>query len=335
MVDALLAAALPRALRERVVDARRGQPVLRRGADRDADRPRRARARGTAAGRRRASCRKFEIPDTVQAVRRGADRPAAAGREGGAPGRRGRSAASSGPGPSSSCSAGAEPDFRLLEARDFVRRRAGSSLEGEREYAIKHARHARGRLRERPEGEAGPTPRRLRGLARALRRRPRRARAAARAPLRRRRSARGRATSPGPSEPDELERLRAKARVVARAARRARRRALRPRRRRSRCCSGGRARDRRGAQAELWRELGRANALALPRRATSGRRWSDRSQLRRTIAAPRRDLRRARLPDGVRRDVADGAGSRDACGHWIERGARADARRAAPGGRRR
>jgi class 3 adenylate cyclase len=34
---------------------------------------------------------------------------------------------------------GAEPDFDLLEERDFIRHRAGSSLPGEREYAIKHA----------------------------------------------------------------------------------------------------------------------------------------------------------------------------------------------------
>lgn len=32
-----------------------------------------------------------------------------------------------------------EPDLRVLEARDFVRRRLGSSMSGEREYAIKHA----------------------------------------------------------------------------------------------------------------------------------------------------------------------------------------------------
>ncbi|MEO6060071.1 MAG: adenylate/guanylate cyclase domain-containing protein, partial [Candidatus Limnocylindria bacterium] len=31
------------------------------------------------------------------------------------------------------------PDLRVLEARDFVRRRLGSSMAGEREYAIKHA----------------------------------------------------------------------------------------------------------------------------------------------------------------------------------------------------
>jgi hypothetical protein len=33
----------------------------------------------------------------------------------------------------------AEPDLRVLEDRDLVRRRAGSSMGGEREYAIKHA----------------------------------------------------------------------------------------------------------------------------------------------------------------------------------------------------
>jgi class 3 adenylate cyclase len=34
---------------------------------------------------------------------------------------------------------GLEPDLRVLEERDFVRFRMGSSIEGEREYAIKHA----------------------------------------------------------------------------------------------------------------------------------------------------------------------------------------------------
>jgi class 3 adenylate cyclase len=32
-----------------------------------------------------------------------------------------------------------EPDLRVLEERDFIRRRAGSSMAGEREYVIKHA----------------------------------------------------------------------------------------------------------------------------------------------------------------------------------------------------
>ena len=34
---------------------------------------------------------------------------------------------------------GVEPSFELLEERDFVRRRSGSSVPGEREYAVKHA----------------------------------------------------------------------------------------------------------------------------------------------------------------------------------------------------
>jgi class 3 adenylate cyclase len=34
---------------------------------------------------------------------------------------------------------GLEPDLRLLEERDFIRHRAGSSIVGEREFAIKHA----------------------------------------------------------------------------------------------------------------------------------------------------------------------------------------------------
>jgi class 3 adenylate cyclase len=34
---------------------------------------------------------------------------------------------------------GVEPDFQLLETRDFIHRHAGSTMEGEREYAIKHA----------------------------------------------------------------------------------------------------------------------------------------------------------------------------------------------------
>jgi class 3 adenylate cyclase len=34
---------------------------------------------------------------------------------------------------------GQEPDFRVLEERDFVRRRSGSMMAGEREYTIKHA----------------------------------------------------------------------------------------------------------------------------------------------------------------------------------------------------
>jgi class 3 adenylate cyclase len=43
------------------------------------------------------------------------------------------------PGPVRDLLGGAEPDFDALEERDFVRRRGGSSLAGEREFAFKHA----------------------------------------------------------------------------------------------------------------------------------------------------------------------------------------------------
>jgi class 3 adenylate cyclase len=43
------------------------------------------------------------------------------------------------PGPVRDLLDGSEPDFEALEERDFVRRRAGSSLAGEREFAFKHA----------------------------------------------------------------------------------------------------------------------------------------------------------------------------------------------------
>lgn len=43
------------------------------------------------------------------------------------------------PGPVIHLLEGSTPDFDLLEERDFIRRRGGSSMAGEREYAIKHA----------------------------------------------------------------------------------------------------------------------------------------------------------------------------------------------------
>lgn len=43
------------------------------------------------------------------------------------------------PGPLRDLLEGGEPDLAALEERDFVRRRSGSSLAGEREYAFKHA----------------------------------------------------------------------------------------------------------------------------------------------------------------------------------------------------
>ena len=49
------------------------------------------------------------------------------------------SAASSGPPPVVHLLDGVEPDFDLLEERDFIRRSAGSTMAGATEYAIKHA----------------------------------------------------------------------------------------------------------------------------------------------------------------------------------------------------
>jgi class 3 adenylate cyclase len=43
------------------------------------------------------------------------------------------------PGPVRDLIGGSNPDFDALEERDFIRRRAGTSLEGEREFAFKHA----------------------------------------------------------------------------------------------------------------------------------------------------------------------------------------------------
>ena len=43
------------------------------------------------------------------------------------------------PGPVRALTGGGEPDFPSLEERDFIRRRTASSLEGEREFAFKHA----------------------------------------------------------------------------------------------------------------------------------------------------------------------------------------------------
>src|SRR5207248_8704197 len=82
--------------------------------------------------------KKFEIPDTVQAVV-AARIDLLPPREKGAL----QAAAVAGrifwEGPMMELLASGEPDLKLLEARDFIRRRAGSAMEGEREYAIKHA----------------------------------------------------------------------------------------------------------------------------------------------------------------------------------------------------
>ncbi len=66
--------------------------------------------------------------------------------------------------------AGESPNFGLLEERDFVRRRAGSSLAGEREYVIKHALTREVAYGSLPKaGERGCTPRSPRGSSGAPR----------------------------------------------------------------------------------------------------------------------------------------------------------------------
>ena len=68
---------------------------------------------------------------------------------------------SSGRGRSTS-SSGSEPDFALLEERDFIRRRPGSSLAGRARVRVQARPDARGRLREPAEGAAGAASRRVR-----------------------------------------------------------------------------------------------------------------------------------------------------------------------------
>jgi class 3 adenylate cyclase len=80
----------------------------------------------------------FEVPDTVQAVLAGRidllpDAEKAALQAGAVIGRVFWTR------PVYHLLGGVAPDFRLLEERDFVRRRPSSALAGEREYAIKHA----------------------------------------------------------------------------------------------------------------------------------------------------------------------------------------------------
>ena len=53
---------------------------------------------------------------------------------------------------------GGEPDFDLLEERDFIRRRGGSSMAGEREYAIKHALTREVAYASIPKARRGPAP---------------------------------------------------------------------------------------------------------------------------------------------------------------------------------
>jgi hypothetical protein len=62
-----------------------------------------------------------------------------------------------------------EVDLALLEDRDFVRRRPGSSMPGDREYAVKHALTREGRLRDCAQSKARAHACCVRELARAAR----------------------------------------------------------------------------------------------------------------------------------------------------------------------
>ena len=137
MLEQLLAAELPPGLRDVVVERAEGNPFFVEelvGTLIDQGVLERANGSWTAeelpAG--------FVVPDTVQAVlaaRIDLLRPAdkAALQAASVIGRIFWS------GPVYELLEGLEPDLRLLEERDFIRRRSGSSMAGEREYAIKHA----------------------------------------------------------------------------------------------------------------------------------------------------------------------------------------------------
>jgi class 3 adenylate cyclase len=137
MVEGLLEAKLPARLRQMVVERAEGNPffveellatlvdqgVLRRSAD------------GWVVGEVPAG---FRVPDTVQAV-------LAARIDLLPPAEKAALQAASvigrvfWTGPVYELLAGVLPDLRVLEERDFIRRRTGSSMLGEREFAIKHA----------------------------------------------------------------------------------------------------------------------------------------------------------------------------------------------------
>jgi len=154
----------------------------------------------------------------------------------------------------------ARPDLRVLEDRDFVRRRAGSSLAGEREYVIKHALTHEVAYESLPRARRAPMHAAL--AAWLERREPGRDDLA---PLLAHHY--GEAVRPEDAdlawagEPGELERLREKARLwLERAAELAMRRyelddALALLRRALSLQSDDEA------QARVWRTIGKANAL--------------------------------------------------------------------------
>jgi class 3 adenylate cyclase/tetratricopeptide (TPR) repeat protein len=137
MVDALLAASLPDSLRDVIVERAEGNPffveeLLGTLIDRG------VLERRDGAWLVTAIPTEFDIPDTVHAVvaarmdllpatEKAALQAAAVA---------GRTFWES---PVVDLLGGVVPDFQLLETRDFIRRRGGSTMDGEREYAIKHA----------------------------------------------------------------------------------------------------------------------------------------------------------------------------------------------------
>ncbi|HXL44273.1 MAG TPA: adenylate/guanylate cyclase domain-containing protein [Gaiellaceae bacterium] len=88
------------------------------------------------------------------------------------------------PGPVRDLIGGSEPSFDALEERDFIRRRTGTSLEGEREFAFKHALTREVAYSSLPKARVRACTRSL-PVARARRRRARRMGCAPRPPLRR------------------------------------------------------------------------------------------------------------------------------------------------------
>ena len=139
MVERSLGATLPDVAPRGRDRTSRGQPVLRRGAHRHPDRPRACSSARTAAGRS-ASCRRASrCPTRFRPSSRRASTcspPAEKAALQAAVGDRTRLL---GRAPSTSWSESRSPIYALLEERDFIRRRPGSSIAGEREYVIKHA----------------------------------------------------------------------------------------------------------------------------------------------------------------------------------------------------
>jgi class 3 adenylate cyclase/tetratricopeptide (TPR) repeat protein len=137
MVDALLAETLPQSLRDVIVERAEGNPFFVEeliGTLID----RRVLERRNGGWSINALPTEFEIPDTVQAV-------VAARMDLLPPAEKAALQAASvagrvfWEGPVVELVGGTEPDFNLLETRDFIRRRSGSTMEREREYAIKHS----------------------------------------------------------------------------------------------------------------------------------------------------------------------------------------------------